>query len=493
MLFAYIFVDFYERCHISLTQYGLTQEFFVKKPCVKSVARNLIIDVYESPRYSKRRCFMALKITAENARVTLSFNPLDPIGSILDNIRKKVEKTVEDVTNTVHDASVDIIVKAGEQALNIIASLKAAYADSLELTYQKVDKLMRENIDRLDDLATDVINKNEEALEKIADRIEDIVKFSPLSNWWLPLLSNVSPNFFAVDASNSDGSSTITMISIVFTGNFAYADRPGCTPTFKLGDQVYQPTANTTKKLTFHVDISSNNPQIHMHRYAFLKGCLSVIWKSGYLPWSWTTSEYNTMHGMLPGSPGKITIVYTKAESIIKQTVRSNVVNVIPNKKHWQTNQLVLGPDKGWHVIRGSSALHWLERHGQTGDKFISDDHEQVIYEYSNKDGSGKVQVVFDESQTIPVQQRREEKTDLRWGSSWIPTPNAGEKITSIMLEAFNGDVFQFQPRTDRTNRFIELREFDGSIQIQAKRAGDLNIDSLNISRMMFATQSNEI
>ena len=134
-----------------------------------------------------------------------------------------------------------------------------------------------------------------------------------------------------------------------------------------------------------------------------------------------------------------------------------------------------------------------MKKAGQTGDRFISDDHEQVIYEYSRKDGGGEIQAVFDESQAVPAQQRREEKADLRWGNSWIPAPNSGEKITGIMLEAFNGDVFQFQPRTDHTNPFIELREFDGSIQIQAKRARDLNAGSLNISRMMFATKPSEI
>ena len=249
-----------------------------------------------------------------------SFNPLDPIGSILDSALNDVEKSIDKLANQVRDIANNAILSAAEQARSLIVSLQVAYADSLQKTYETADKILRQNIDRVGNLVKDIINENSEALLKVADRIEEIVKLSPLSNWWLPLLSRMSPEFVAVELAPDNTPPVITSVLLKFFGNFAYADRPGCAPTFVLNGRPYTPVANTTKELTFDVGISSDDLKLSANRCTFIKGQLEVQWKDGYF--SWTKSTYNSLIGTLP-SPGKISVVFTKAVKHETQTFTS--------------------------------------------------------------------------------------------------------------------------------------------------------------------------
>lgn len=414
------------------------------------------------------------------------FNPLDPIGSILDNAFDDVEKTMHKVANDVGNVTKDVIMKAAEQAARLIESLKAAYEDSLKLTYKAADKLLQENIDRVNDLVKDIVERNEKALLKLIERTGEIIKFSPLSNWWLPLLSDVTPRYFAVDSLNDKP--TATTVLVTFTGNFAYAEQYA--PTFKLNGRAYKPVDNNTTQLKFAIEVSSDDSQLRLHNVAFLTGTLSVDWKNGSLPWSWTVSHYKTLLGVLPTTPGKIKVIFEKAEKIITKTFSADPVRVTATPKHWTDTTLNYKPHADWHVVRGSSSLHWLEQFGQKAHQLLSDDHDLVSYQVSRKDGGGLVQVVFTEGQTIAASTRALPKEDLRWGNSWVVAPENGEKITKIVFEAFNGSLFEFQPRTDNSNPFIDLRLFDGTIQISAKRAGEINVDSLALTTSKVVTMN---
>ena len=125
--------------------------------------------------------------------------------------------------------------------------------------------------------------------------------------------------------------------------------------------------------------------------------------------------------------------------------------------------------------MRGTSNFHWISRQGQTGDAFVSDDKDQVSYKYFRKDGDGTFQISFEEYQDISESVRIQERTDLRWGSSFIVAPEQSEKITKIVFDAFNGDHVEFLPQSDDSNPFISLQELDGSFEIKAKRASEIN------------------
>lgn len=418
----------------------------------------------------------------------LSFNPLNPIGSILDSAMNDVEKTLNNAVNKAHDAANDILMKAGEQAMSVISSLKGAYIDSLEVTYDKADQLLRENIDRVTDLVNTLITGEQSALLKVADKVQDIIKLSPLSNWWLPLLSDTSPEFFAVDVDPMDPTkSWITKVMVTFTGNFAYADRAGCTPSFVLNDKEFAPVSNNSKELKFLVTVSSNDPKLDMHKYSYLSGTLKVMWNNGYVawPWAWKTSTYRTLLGVLPTTPGSIKVLYTTPASSIRKTVTLPDVQITRDKKHWNTRTCQTQADPGWHVVPGSASMRWIEGpFSQCNGGITSVDHDVICYKWNFKNGSGKFTIVFDEEQPVAAKLRTQTVDTLKWGNSFIAAPNDGEKITEIDFDAFNGNHTAFQPRTDATNPFIELREFQGAIQVKAKSASDLNDHSVHLAQL---------
>ncbi len=410
---------------------------------------------------------LSLQPTVQGATPAITLNP---IRMILDGALDDITKSMEKMTREVHNASLDVILKAAEQAARLVESLKVAYKDCLDKTCKEVDEVIAKNIDRMTDLARDVVDRNEKALLEVTSRIEDIVRLAPFSNWRLPLLSGMTPRFFAVDSHES-----ATAIRLRFTGNFAFADREACKPEFRLGTRTYAPDSNTTKELQFVLNISKDDPQLNMHSYSLIKGVLIVKWYEGAVQWNPTISEYRTLLGVLPASPGKITVVYTKAEEIIKRTYKSDVVRVDARPHHWEHLKMLREPSPGWQVVLGTRRLDWLEQYGQTSTDLDIDAPDRVQYDIGRKDGGGKIQLVFTECQTIAAQTRKEPKEDLRWGSSWIAEPKEKEVISKILFETFNGDFQEFQPRTDLTNPFIELREFNGTIQIKAIRADKLN------------------
>jgi hypothetical protein len=406
-----------------------------------------------------------------------SFNPLDPIGSILDSAMDSIENKLDDAVNKAHDAASDLLTQAGEQAMRVIASLKGAYLDSLEATYEKADQLLRENIDRVTDLVNTILTGEQDALLKVADKIQDIVKLSALSNWWIPLLSNTSPEFTAVNADPMDPTKPwTTKVLITFTGNFAYSDRSDFTPSFVLDGKEFGPIMNNSKVLKFAVDISNMDPSINVSKYSYLNGALNVMWLDKDNPLAKKTSVYRTLLGILPSSPGKIKIQYTTPPTVIKKTLTSGQTSITRDTDHWETHTFNLYPEAGWHLVPGSASIRWTDGpYSQCNAGIVSADNDMVHVTYSFKNGSGKFVVDYIEQQDVPAKTRTEERNDLRWGSSFIATPQAGESITQIDFDAFNGDHAEFQPRTDDSNPFIELREFQNTIQIKAKNASDLN------------------
>lgn len=245
----------------------------------------------------------------------MSFNPLHNIGAILDGAMDDVEKVLNDVASKTAHAASTVITEAGEQAMRAIASLKGAYVDSLEVSYEKADSSLKRNIDQVNDLVAAIVSQDQAALVKVADQIQDIIKLSPLCNAWVPLLSSTTPSYAALDADPKDlTKALVTKVMVRFTGNFAYADQPGYRPSFVVGDKEYAPIANSSRQLKFMVDISSDNPKIHVRKFSYIRGSLSVIWNNGWLslPWSKKTSTYRILLGILPASPGIVKIIYAK-------------------------------------------------------------------------------------------------------------------------------------------------------------------------------------
>ncbi len=419
---------------------------------------------------------VAAAVSAAHA-TSAKFNPLDPIGSILDGAMRDVEKSLEAATSKVHDATADLIRQAGDQAFKLIADLKGAYQDSLEVTYQKADKLLQENIDRVADLAKGIVSGTLEAIAKVANQVEDIIRLSPLSKGWIPFLTETTPRFFAVDAVDPKQTS-ITNVLVTFRGNFPAADRSDCIPTFTLDNTVYRPVANTTKMLQFMLSVPSDSPKLSMRSYSYLSGTLKETWKDGYLPWSWTTSEYRVLLGMLPATPGKIQVVYTKAAQTVTRPFGSPEVEIVRTKAHWTKGSFSASANPGWHVVPGTASCYWVRaKQGECNADIAIDpsNPDVVVCNYSRKDGDGIVKIVFNENQVHPEKTRLESHDELHWGSTIIARPADGEVITQINFDAFNGSRTEFQSRTDDSNPFITLRKTDGTIQIAARSAAAIN------------------
>lgn len=422
---------------------------------------------------------MAAKLELSAKQVAMSINPLQPIGSFLDGAMDDVEKALNDAIGKAQDAASRVLQDAGEQAMRVIASLKGAYLDSLAVTYKDADQLIRENLDRVGDLVTLITSQEQSALDEVATKVQDIIRLSPLSHYWIPLLSNTTPKFFAVDADPMDSTKKwTTKVLITFVGNFYYSAQADYAPSFAINGKLFAPVVTTSNQLGFVVDIDSDDPKLNLRNYSYLSASLSVAWKEGGL-FSFLkpkkVSTYRTLLGVLPASPGVIKVTYTTPATTIQKTVNEPEVQITRDTDHWETHTGQVKADAGWHIVPGSARLIWTQGpYSQCNGGITNVDQDTVYFSWSFKNGSGTYKIVFDEYEPVAATTRTETYDSLKWASSFIATPQAGESITQIDFDAFSGEHVAFQPRTDETNPYISLREFNGTIQVTAKKSSDL-------------------
>jgi hypothetical protein len=377
-----------------------------------------------------------------------------------------IESTLDDVISRTKDAAEEVILEAGQQAMQVIASLKGAYIDCLNKTLAGVDKEIQNTMTNVSDLVTVIKAQADDILQQTASKVQTIIAMSPLSRYWVPLLGSTSPSFFAV------GGSDTTSVMVTYNGNFYYAPDRGCTPSLKINNKTFAPVTITTQKLEFLVNISKDDPNLKAGNYSYLKAELSVPWKYGYMPWSWTTSTYRTLLGALPTTPGKLMVNY--------ETPATTISNHISCPKHIDGGLVSIGngvctADPGYRIDPTSVRVAWPKGQGDYTCKITEISATQIAYFYNGLMGGGAdFSIEYNELEDLPAKPRTEDRSSLRWGDSFIATPQAGEKITGLVFDAFTGQHVEFQPRSDHSNKFIQLDAYDDTLKVSAANPATL-------------------
>lgn len=218
-----------------------------------------------------------------------------------------------------------------------------------------------------------------------------------------------------------------------------------------------------------------------MDRYTYHSGELILKWSENYL-WGWTISTYRVLLEVLPASVGKITFVYSKPTTTFTKDFLSQEFTLPErDQHHWKHDSVTVTAEEGYEIVPGTAQVIWLKKAGEHINASISSDSfGKVICMYNWQDASGIFQIGFKQSKVIPEQERREERTDLRWGNSFMATPENSEHIKKVLFEAFDKvHRYELPPLTQRDNPFITLLAYDGTLTIKARDASELNSQKL--------------
>jgi hypothetical protein len=217
------------------------------------------------------------------------------LGAVLDGLIDKVQQIIDDGKN----AGIALEIEGGRQALLAIGAAKAAYQDSMRMTLEQLDAKVRANIDQLASQVNAIQAGGNVTLAQVTSRLQTIVSLMPLRTHE-PKVGSIVPSFIATPTGGQD-------VTVRVTGSFELAGTAGFAPTLVVGARNIMATMSTSQELTFVVPWSNFRSLVDNYKVTFVGGQLIIPWADA--PGSRRQDTYPLMLGLLPVSPGTISIV----------------------------------------------------------------------------------------------------------------------------------------------------------------------------------------
>lgn len=229
-----------------------------------------------------------------------STSPL--LASVFDDLWKDVNQSIEEAIKKAKCAGVDLKVDAGRELLLAIENTKNAFANSMNLSTEKANKVISDHLVEITKMVQDIKLEDQETLRKLGPRTQQLMNTLPLANWE-PKVNSMTPKLVVID-------STVSTILITIEGNFKCAATKGFEPSLTLAEHTFKPIKSTTQTLEFQVPaaVAFANASPFMRTYT--PGTLQVPYEAG---WIWSdikTSQYKGWLAALPLNAGNIRVYY---------------------------------------------------------------------------------------------------------------------------------------------------------------------------------------
>lgn len=396
------------------------------------------------------------------------------LGTVLDGLMDKINGSIQNAINGVTYSVLTMEVEAGKQVAIAIQNAKEAYADSLNLTVDKVSKAITDKIDQLTNMVQIVEDNNKALLAQAAADAQQLVNTLPFSKQQ-PQLTTIAPQYVAI-------SSQADTVLVKFSGNFPWSADKRYPTSFTMNGQTCPIFSNTTQALIYTVPVSAFT-NTSLNKCAYVMGKLDVKWSNG---WSWplekvSTAEYNTGIAVLPLSPGNITAYYsTSGLKRVEKAYSSPTYSF--NGNSWYPQRWVnippftVPPENGWKIdtsIQPRLVMH-PGAHGNHTQNIISFDQNGVQVAVGLQCDSGhymgiiSFHIEFTEYQDQPTSTSRAEPITLKWGDSTMLQPQPGETIWKVHFSCFDGSENDFGP-ADTGNNYLRLINEGGTLRLIAQ------------------------
>lgn len=359
--------------------------------------------------------------------------------NVLDQIADEVDAVIQQATNNLEAAGIELEIQAGEEITRIIGQIESAYNKELNYTVDKISKEAKIALDNLNSILQQFQKGLDTDIQKILSNVQQLANTLPFTNKQAQLTA-VKPRYLVID--------DIAKSSLVmFQGNFFYAANPGYTPklTFQ-GQDCYLIDFNT-QSLTFQVphDSFSNVPP---KQYSFKTGELSVFWDDA--GWIWSTkveSKFCIGLGAIPKTAGAGSAEYVSTATVrntehFKANYKFNGSEFYP--EHWHTCIQQIFPKDGWKIDKSTVVMTPHHEHGDHNQKIdVYIDRVVLTVNLYCKDGHDmgivNIDIDFDEYQDQTVQNTRTENFEMTWEGSSLLKPQPNETISKVIFTDYKG------------------------------------------------------
>lgn len=391
------------------------------------------------------------------------------LGILLNQLFDRVDQTIDAAKN----AGLQLEMEAGAQVRLTIENARIAYADSLNLTMDRVDQTARNTFDQISTLVGNVESKSSALLKQATATAQQIANTLPLHNN-RPQVTTLVPKYIVNQ----------TPIHFKFMGNFQHASEPNYQPNLKFGTRTFQASRITTQSLEFTANPSEVFEGVNLQtitKIAYSQGILSTPWPATLM--GTNEAKFTVLIGALPSSPGTITLEYTTQRTERQtQVYTSQNMHLASTREAGNNDQIGhlfrAYPTPGWHVVRGSSSTS-VTHHGECQLPSFESDHDDVvvykgstIHKVKGSSGSMDVTISFTEYQDVSVTDHHSEKINLKWGDSKVFNHPLG--TWKITFNAFDGSSHEFLGSDLTSSDYIKIENQGGGFVIKATKPKDL-------------------
>jgi hypothetical protein len=373
---------------------------------------------------------------------------------------------VETVVRTAGEAGRGVVIQAGTEAYNTIQEAQAAYADSLDTSVNKLDAVTTKKLQEINTMVNDLEQSTNETINNVTSQAQQISNTLPFAKT-TPQLTSIIPKFQAWSA-------TPQQFELSMQGNFVFAQRDDLKPKLQVGDTQYTPSENTTQSLKFLVTPTSMTQPTS--KFALLKMKLSMPYEEGDFFKKQKVADYNLLLGILPPSPGQVTLFKKhmnpihETQHVVTQSWQQHSSNDVLKDVYYEGPL----PPARWRIVDASVrfVVEWSQ--GDENDqwsKMLERSNPTVAYRVTtihHRIGtSGKVnfQFEYDIEHTRNEEAWSQDIIPLVWGQSKaVQVDPNGWKVA---FDPFDGQHQEFAGPI--LERYLELRVEGSSLVLRIK------------------------
>jgi hypothetical protein len=231
----------------------------------------------------------------------------------------KLDSTVKEAEEKAIGGGMVLEIGADGILSQAIRQAQDAYANSLQLTIDKLSGEEQQTLGSLTSAVNDFVNKTSGSMSALEDKAKAIIHQLPFTKNY-PQVVSYLPQYVSKQDFNDDGT-----IRVRLDGDFIDVTRPRYTPQLKVGTATYEPTAKTNDFIEFHVepkDLVFADKGITTNQLHF-----DIPWRKPEL-WGAFDKEEHTEFILpvvtLPALAGKVTITTTVVSNgVVRQNAES--------------------------------------------------------------------------------------------------------------------------------------------------------------------------
>jgi hypothetical protein len=389
-------------------------------------------------------------------------------GGTLGFLLNQLLDQVNTVIGRAQAAGEALEIRAGSEVYLAVANARSAYADSLNLTMDRLDRSVTMKVQEIRTLVTNLESHTAADVQRIEQDAQQIVNSLPFASGQ-PQVTRFSPNFVVAGADQ---------VHVRVLGNFTQAMRPNLQPYIELEGQRALATGVSTQALDFVIPRSAFGPSDGARlEYAALR--LHVPYETGVICKSRQDGQFSLMTAILPSSPGRITFhgrtvtQGTESRAVVSPTFMQHSSNDDLTQQHCGPAAL-----DGWTIQPATVrfVVEWSQgdENDQWSRRSISTSNPHVCYEvrtvYHRFGTSGKVNFHYEYTVTRPTQseETRDEGVTLRWGDSRTFPYAPG--FWRVEFDAFDGSHNEFVGASE-DNRYLHLGVVGSNVTLSVPAA----------------------